>query len=76
MQLEPFVKHLLHNGLSFPHLTLATRQLSQDSLNFTGFGRYALEDWGGMGVPSMLTGGKEGAGEGGRRRVVVRTLGS
>lgn len=47
----PFAKHRPHNGLALLHLTLAMRQLSQDSLNLGALGGVRdRSDWSGMSV--------------------------
>ncbi len=45
-QSEPFCRHLKHNGLPLLHLTLATKQLSQDSRSLMGLGGAADESCG------------------------------
>ena len=45
----PFARHLPHNGLALLHLTLAMRQLSQDSLSLGALGGVAeRSDWSGI----------------------------
>ena len=45
----PFARHRPHSGLALLHLTLAMRQLSQDSLSLGGLGGVmARSDWSGM----------------------------
>ena len=45
----PFARHRPHNGLALLHLTLAMRQLSQDSLSLGALGGVrGRSDWSGM----------------------------
>ena len=45
----PFARHRPHNGLALLHLTLAMRQLSQDSLSLGALGGVTgRSDWSGM----------------------------